>query len=92
MTGNESATFCSAISRSSTHPLLQVLSELVVNLELLVEVLELVLVNVALLHGLHRGWLRRLEEVEERVYGNDLLDHTGPVGVYRDESCLALVS
>lgn len=65
-----------------THPLLEVLSELVVDLELLVEILKLVLVNVALLHGLHRRGLRGLEEVEERVDGHDLLDHTGPVGVW----------
>ena len=70
-------------SINATHPLLQVLSNLVIHLELLVEVLELFLVDVTLLHSLHRGWLRGLEEVEEGIHGDHLLDHTSSVGVWR---------
>jgi hypothetical protein len=69
----------------ATHPLLQILSDLVIHLELLIQILEFFLVDVALLHGFHRGWLRRLEEVEEGVYRNDLLDHSSSVGVYRKQ-------
>ena len=59
-----------------THPLLEVLSDLVVELELLINVLILVLLVVVLGGRLGRG-----EEAEERVGGDDLLDDPGLVGV-----------
>ena len=59
-----------------THPLLEVLSDLVVELELLINVLILVLLVVVLGGRLGRG-----EEAEEGVGGDHFLDDTGLVGV-----------
>jgi hypothetical protein len=60
---------------------LQVFTDLVVDLELLIQCFQLFLIDVTALEVVHRRWLRRLEEVEERVRGDDLLDDSGSVGV-----------
>jgi hypothetical protein len=57
--------------------LLEVLAELVVHLEAAVELLELLLVDVLLLELLARWGLGGLEEVEERVGGDDFTDDAG---------------
>jgi hypothetical protein len=68
------------VNGSRDDPLLNVLSDLVVELETLVKLLELLLVDVAGLEGLHRRGGGRGEEVEEGVGGDDLLDDSGLVG------------
>jgi hypothetical protein len=64
-----------------THPLLEVLSDLVVNLQLLIKSLKLLLLDITLLESLDGRWLRRFEEVEERVCRDDLLDDSDLLGV-----------
>jgi hypothetical protein len=64
-----------------THPLLEVLSDLVVNLQLLIKSLKLLLLDIALLESLDGRWLRRFEEVEERVCRDDLLNDSDLLGV-----------
>lgn len=70
--------------------LLEVLAELVVDLEAGVELLELLLVDVTLLELLARWGLRRLEEVEERVGGDDLADDTSAARGYISATTLTL--
>jgi hypothetical protein len=65
----------------NTYSFLQVFADLVVNLELLVQSFQFVLVDVTALEVIHRRWLRRLEEVEERVCRDNLLDDSCSVGV-----------
>lgn len=61
----------------ATHPLLEVLSDLVVELELLLEVVLLFVFEVVV----GRGRDGRLEKVEERVGRDDLFDDPGLVRV-----------
>ena len=70
---------------SWTHSFLQVFTDLVVNLQLLIQCFQLFLVDVTALEVVHRRWLRRLEEVEERVRGDNLLDDSRSVGVFDEE-------
>jgi hypothetical protein len=72
---------CETFQIRATYSLLQVFTDLVVDLELLVQSFQLFLVDVTALEVVHRRWLRRLEEVEERIRRNDLLDDSGSVGV-----------
>jgi hypothetical protein len=54
---------------------------LVVDFKLLVQSFQFILVDVTALEVVHRRWLRRLEEVEEGIRGDNLLDNSRSVGV-----------
>lgn len=66
--------------RKRTDLLLEVFTNLVVHLELLLDLLELFGVNFAVLNDIVRGKLRGVEEVEERLCWVSLLHKSGAVG------------
>jgi hypothetical protein len=74
------------VNRAGDDLLLEVLSDLVVCLETSIELFKLILIDVISLEILGLGWLGWVEEVEERVVGDDLLDDTGSARGCKDQS------